>query len=278
MANYRKRGNTWSYRFKITVPNQKKKKEIEVGGFLSREMAEKAYIAKYEPENLENYSKFQVYNYCRNCFQTRNSKSIANDKTTNDYIQMLDNHILHDKFGHMRIQHITAKSIDEFYDRLSRGIVKTPYGKTEKREPVKNATIKRIHRTLSIPFNHAFKYGEIKHASPFIIATPPETTVPVYDTLTQDDVNKAFKKLKTIDKFIVRAFLMLSAMTGMRRAELAGLEWDSVDFINKRIVIRRSMSKQPTKYARIPIPSNVRNVYTIKTTKTNREETVTFFV
>ena len=271
MASYRQRGNKWSYRFKLSVPGEEKKKEIEVGGFATREMAELGYLEKYEPEKLETRSKFELYAYCKECFLTRNSKSMSNDKTTNDYIRILDNHIKKDVFGCMRIQHVTAKSIDEFYDRLSKGEILLRSGKTEQKEPVQNKTIQRIHRTLNIPFNHAFKYGDIKHANPFMIASTPEAIDTVYDTLTQKEVNHAFKQLKNIDELIVRAFFMLSALTGLRRGELAGLEWHSVDFINEWIVIRSSMSKQPTKYARIPIPPNVKNVYTIKPTKTNRE-------
>lgn len=89
--------------------------------------------------------------------------------------------------------------------------------------------------------------------------------------MTEKDITKAFEKLEDVDEFIVRAFFMLSVLTGWRRAEIASLEWDSIDFDRKIIRIRRNMSKQPTDFATIPIPHGVKNVYAIKTTKTDRE-------
>ena len=265
----RPRGSKWSYRFIVKVDG--KRKEIGKGGYATEDLAEIGYLETYEPEQLKSHSKFQVYTYCKTIFLMRNSKSIANDKTTKGNIQILENHIKNDAFGSMHIKQVTAKKIDEFYERLSRGQILKRSGKIEPCDPVSNTTIRRINRTINIPFNHAFLYGELGHANPLNIITLPKTTPKVYGKLTQEDVNKLFEELEKTDEFIVRAFIMLSALSGLRRGEIVALEWDSIDFDRKIIRVRRNMSKQPTDYARIPIPSGKKNVYVLKTTKTERE-------
>lgn len=146
----RQRGSSWYYRFKYKLDG--KWKDEEKGGYATEDLAEIGYLEIYEPEQLKSRSKYEVFTYCKECFRRRNIKSIANDKTTKDNIRILDNHVKNDAFGSMHIKQVTAKKIDEFYERLNRGQILLRSGKIESRKPVSNTTIKRINRTLNIPF------------------------------------------------------------------------------------------------------------------------------
>jgi integrase len=271
MASYRKRTKTWAYRYSVKVNG--KRKERGQGGFATYEQAVMGYQEEHEPDKIEIKSKNALFNYCKEYYLEQNRMGKTTDKTAHDYIRTLENHVKDDVIGSLNIKHIQAETIDEYYDRLITGTLLLKSGKTKEKNRIRNKTIQRIHRTLRAPLNHAVRYKHIS-ANPFLVARVPSSTNVTYDTLNIKELLYFFDKLKDVDELIVRSFIMLSALIGTRRSEMASLEWRDIDFINEQIIIRKSMSKQPTQYANIPTPKGLKHIHAIKGTKTNRERRI----
>lgn len=71
-----------------------------------------------------------------------------------------------------------------------------------------------------------------------IILPPSERYEPKF--YTADDLNTLFDRIREDDLY---PLIKITALYGLRRSEVLGLQWDSVDFYRKLITIRRTVSK-----------------------------------
>lgn len=99
-------------------------------------------------------------------------------------------------------------------------------------------TINHYHRLLSSIFTVAVQW-QVIFSNPCDRVKPPK--VPRKEARYLDEYEAA-ELLKALDgepfKYVVMVQLLL--YTGLRRAELLGLEWRDIDFLNKRIYVRRN--------------------------------------
>lgn len=65
--------------------------------------------------------------------------------------------------------------------------------------------------------------------------------------MDEEELAKFYSALKSVDNIKWRVSIMTVLMTGMRRGELCGLNWDDIDFGKGKIFIQRSFSECPRK-------------------------------
>ena len=102
-----------------------------------------------------------------------------------------------------------------------------------------NRSVDALHKALSIAFNTAVKQGTIKRNILDAVIAPKviKKEVEVWDTETRAKAMTILKESQYGD------FYQLGLMTGMRRGELAGLKWASVNLASKHLQIVNTLQR-----------------------------------
>lgn len=154
--------------------------------------------------------------------------------TYETYLTFLNKRIL-PKFGHLQMDKINTLQILDFLNKLqedgARGDGK-PAG-------LSSATVEKHHRIFRNIFERAVEWKVIKE-SPAKNVKKPKVVSKKGRVYTGDQVRELMTHLSGEDmkwKMIVT----LAITTGMRRAELAGLEWDHVDLDKGKIHVQQTL-------------------------------------
>ena len=132
------------------------------------------------------------------------------------------------KVGNIPLQSLNARHVQGIYsDMLGRGL--------------SNTTVVQLHRILKEALSHAVKWG-ILTRNVSDATSPPRIErkeMPMWD-------------IETINHFltVVRAsrfgdLYYFAVLTGLRRAELCGLRWDSVDLPGSRLSVVNTLQRIP---------------------------------
>jgi len=138
------------------------------------------------------------------------------------------------KLGNIKINDLRAYHLQELYVWLAKPGENKKTGKV-----LSNKTILHHHRLISTILGEAHKQGyTLKNVS--TLATPPKPKQKESAYLDEGDVAKLCYAL--VDAPIKwRTALLLLLYTGLRRGELAGLEWADIDFDVNSITVRRTI-------------------------------------
>ena len=123
--------------------------------------------------------------------------------------------------GNIQLQSLTARHIQGLYaDLLDRGL--------------SSSTVAQLHRIFKQALSHAVRWGTLTRNSA-AATTPPRqqrTTIGMWDI---ESINQ-FLDAAHDNRF--RDVFQLAVLTGLRRSELTGLQWENVDLVtgNLRIV------------------------------------------
>jgi integrase len=153
------------------------------------------------------------------------------------------------ELGRIRIDRLTASTINAFYSRLlHEGRTKKRSGDAEEDGPVglSSATVCRVHSTLHKSMHDAVRWGLLTVSPMAGVDKPREKegrAVPL--TWTGGEVD-AFLTSVLDDRLF--AMWRLLATSGMRRSEMLGLQWGDIDFDSKWCSISR---------ARVPVDGKV---------------------
>jgi len=146
-------------------------------------------------------------------------------RTQQGYRAKIKGYIL-PRIGNIRLQNLTARDIQEIYSLLlDRGLSPT--------------TVLHVHRILREALSHAVRWGMLAR-NVADAATPPRRRsreIPTWDAPT---VNRF---LETAAESPFRDFYHLAVLTGMRRSELAGLKWESVDLTAGTLSVVRTLQR-----------------------------------
>ncbi|MCM3131837.1 site-specific integrase [Paenibacillus polysaccharolyticus] len=141
-------------------------------------------------------------------------------------------------FGHMQINKIKPLHIESYLDELSN----TPKEKHDTKGEGKklgSATLVYNFRVLRSIFIKAKEWKVIKENPMEGVKKPKERQKEV-EVYSEDEVSLLFELLETEEPFF-QTLIYLATTTGMRRAELLGLEWKHIDFENGVIDIKQSI-------------------------------------
>lgn len=135
--------------------------------------------------------------------------------------------------GHIKIEKLKPHHLAEFYKNLAEdGINKRTGGGLAPK------TIKHYHSLISTIMERAYKWGMIKE-NPCRRVDPPKVTKKEIDCLNDEEIALFLAQLEK-ESIENQAIFLTLLLTGMRRGELLGLEWDDIDFDNQIISIRRT--------------------------------------
>jgi len=138
------------------------------------------------------------------------------------------------KLGNVKVNDLRAYHLQELYIWLAKPGENKKTGKV-----LSNKTILHHHRLISTILGEAHKQGyALKNVSS--LATPPKPKQRESTYLDEGDVAKLCRFLADAP-IKWRTALLLLLYTGLRRGELAGLEWGDIDFDAQSITVRRTI-------------------------------------
>lgn len=152
--------------------------------------------------------------------------STKSPRTLHEYRRRADR--IAGKFGKVRADHLTPDMVDGWYHELRRG------GTSE-------SEILELHRVFSAALQWARKLRRITEAATEFVETPRHRP----QKIDPPDV-ELMKALLTglPDHEWARAVSVL-VLTGMRRGEVCGLQWDDLDVHGQTLWVRRSVLDVP---------------------------------
>lgn len=130
-----------------------------------------------------------------------------------------------EKFPNIKLREITGLHIQQYYNDLYNG------GR-------KYSTVRGYHAFLHSAFKYAVKM-DILLGNPTEKAQLPRKEKREPTFYTKDEFEKLFKAFKGDRLELV---IHIAAYYGLRRGEILGLNWDSIDFEKKTITIRRKIT------------------------------------
>ena len=128
------------------------------------------------------------------------------------------------------------------------------------KEGLSPKTINNILSTLRICLNTALEWEEIDRVPKIKWLKVPDQT---FDYLNSDECTTL---VRGCDNVIMRDMVLCALRTGMRRGELIGLEWSSVDFARNKIIVQQSYvegnmnSTKNSRIRHIPMTPDLRMV------------------
>lgn len=151
----------------------------------------------------------------------------ASPVTVSGYQAMLDLHIL-PALGGLRLDKITPHTITRFYNELSQ--------KPSKRGgTISQRYVRDVHIVLRAMLNVAVKWGYLAHSPLVNVAAPRSDTKrpKVYD---EAECARLLEMLEGAP-ITYRTAITLTLFTGMRKGEVAGLDWTQVNFEKAKVYV-----------------------------------------
>lgn len=147
------------------------------------------------------------------------------------YKSNINGHII-PNLGHIPIQNLNSIQIQKFYNQLAN----ENYKDTGK--PLSTRTIQHIHTNLKSALKQAAKIGIIEKnpAEHVIIPKVKKYNAEVYD---EDEVRKLLQFIKNTR---LEVPVTLAVGLGLRRGEVFGLKWSSIDFDKKELIVESSLA------------------------------------
>ena len=138
--------------------------------------------------------------------------------------------------GSMKLQDISTRVIEGYYQRLLKYEAADPMCGRRKHQFVSPGTVRSVHKILRSAFEQAVKW-ELMEKNPCIYATLPKYTSKKRDIWTAETL---FRALKVCDDPKLRLCINLSFSCSLRLGELLGLTWDCVDISPESIEAGRA--------------------------------------
>lgn len=170
-------------------------------------------------------------------------------RTVEIYTHNIDAFIL-PALGAVRLDTLGTPAIQQFYNTL-----------TDERE-LSAATVKNVHSVLHKALQKAVELGYIR-TNPADLCTLPKAQRPDIHPLDEKEIS-AF--LRAIRGSRYELFFTVALFTGMRKSELIGLKWDSINFKAGTISICRQLE---------PLNSDKLRGYAFETPKSGKPRTIT---
>ena len=160
-------------------------------------------------------------------------KSQVGPSTWNAYRQTIQSHVV-PRIGRIPLQRLTPEDLERFYaDLLTDGKLNGAKGGLNPK------TVRNIHGMLHKALADACRRGLLLR-NVTDIADPPR--VRHTSSMSVWDAAQLRQFLAEIEEHPLGTLYLLGAHTGMRRGELLGLEWRSVDLVAARISVHQAVT------------------------------------
>ena len=103
-------------------------------------------------------------------------------------------------------------------------------------------TVRQVHRILSSALSDAVRWGVVGR-NVVKLVKPPRTGWFEPMTLSWDDMGRFMDMVKNLEDRTFGTVVTVALQTGLRRAEVLGLQWKDVDIKERRLAVRRSLTR-----------------------------------
>lgn len=193
--------------------------------FKRKKQAEE-YLDRYSTDVREGtYREIKRATFAQYVEHYRNTHLIPEQfkpSTYNGYCSIVDCHLL-PEFGDLQMTAITAKEINTFKARLLKGR--------------SGRTAKNVLILLNKIFSKAIAESYLQFSPMTGVDRPKVSKEKMGRALKPEEINVILKKCDPETRLMV----LTGTLTGMRRGEQFGLDWENVDLENSLIKIRRSL-------------------------------------
>lgn len=224
----RKKGDHWYYYLDLGKINGKRKQIERKGGETKKEALESLNeaLAKYTIGYSE--PKKMTVSYYLSDWLENYIKENRKINTYNRYNEILNNTVKN-YIGDILLKDIKPIHIDKLI--LS-----------EKKKNLSGSTLQNMYGMLNSAFNRAVKL-QIMNNNPCKFVDRPKREKFVANTLTIDEINELFNILDTkkYNDYIIGLALKIVLELGLRRGELAGLEWGNIDLDSHCVNIKNNL-------------------------------------
>jgi integrase len=224
----RKRGNKWSYTVDIGKdPRTGKRKQKTQSGFKTKKEAQAALAelvtdigkGQYVEPSKKKFKEFAL-DYFENTYRNR----VKPSSYANSYNLVVAQII--PWFGDVNLSDIDQALVHQFYNEKIKEDYSSHY-------------IQRMHEMIRLVLRVAFKWGVIQKDVASMLE-PPRLKRKEMKVWSIKQVNEF---LKTTKHSRYHPIYYLAAYTGMRKGEILGLTWDSINFEEKTIKITKTLYK-----------------------------------
>lgn len=176
-------------------------------------------------------SKMRFVDFVKKWLITKENEHSVAENTISFYQSLCNNHIIpyFDK-TELTVSEVNYLELQNFIDyekREGNGLK----GQTG----LSPASLKRLKTTLKLIFKEARKFNLITNdPCEFVTVPKQKRRLPTY--YNENQLKELFEKTKDEQLFPV---IYLTVVYGLRRSEVLGLKWDSIDFVNKTVTIMR---------------------------------------
>lgn len=233
-GSVRKKGNAWYYRYYTYINGEKK--QIERKGGSTKKVAleklnEEIYmlnnnISTPSEEYLSGYLDMWLEDYI---------KDEKSDNTLDKYRNVCNKYIK-PNLGMIKLKDLKVIHIEKFLKLL-------------KDKNLSKTSIQMYFGVLKTSLNKAIKLQLINDNPCKYVDTPKRDKFNA-NILTLDEFKKVYNLLNKnlYEDFIFLLGLEITLETGLRRGEMCGLTWDSIDLENKLIVVDKALIRVENHY------------------------------
>ncbi len=159
-------------------------------------------------------------------------KGTLRPTTYASYAMLARQHII-PRLGSLQLQKLTAGAINALYAYL------LEEGRVCGRGGLSPSSVRRVHAVLHRACHDAVRWGRLT-VNPVDAADPPRASAEHPDRLPVWSAEQLVAFLAHVADDRLFALWRVLAMTGMRRGEALGLQWDDLDMEGGRLTIRRA--------------------------------------
>lgn len=227
-GSVRKKGDRWYYSFELPSIDGKRKRIERCGGNTKKEALESLNEAMYkyangfvEPKKLtyDAYVTDWLEDYIK-----ENRKINTYERYKSLYLNKIKPHI-----GQYLLKDLKPILIEKLLN-------------AEKKKGLSNTTLEGIYGVINSSLNRAVRLQLINDNMCKFIEKPKRNKY-VSNTLTVEEFALLVSHLNSTDygNYVFKFCLIVTLELGLRRGEVAGLEWSNIDFENKKIKINNNL-------------------------------------
>jgi integrase len=239
-----KRGKTWTYVVSIGYDETTgKRKQKTKGGFATKKEAQAAaakLITEINEGSFVEPSKETLGAFLNTWLEGK--KMNLKESSYRLYERFTHTYII-PRLGNVKLEKLKPAHIQTLYSSMA--------------ETLKPTTIHKVHKILKASLDQAVKFGYIKQNPALYVEKPKETKAEI-QVWTEGQVQH-FLQLTKKSRYHI-AFL-LAVTTGMRRGEILGLRWQDIDFEERTLSIRQTLSAQNKLMATAKTKSSQRSIH-----------------
>ncbi len=225
-----KRGQTWTVVYDLPREGQARKQK-SIGGFKSKAAAQTRLteiLASLDAGSYVAPSKMTLGEFVLDQWlPAMAAPGRLKPSTLASYDGDMRNHIV-PRLGHIPLRALSAPSLNSMYSDLMQE------GRRDGKGGLSATTVQQIHRVLRTALADAVRWNLVSRNVADLAECPRSRSAEV-DAWTAEEVQKFLASSASSSHAHV---FRLALLTGMRRAELAGLKWDAVDFASGVLVVR----------------------------------------